>query len=153
MATVVQPTRSTTRRTIRVVIELPRAGRRAAARVVASVLLALCLAASAGAESSADAIPGGSLGNGIELPHRLWIAGDVTFHGQVPEQLPSRVEIDDLSLLARWEATKRLTLFGELRMEDFFEAEAGTGALLPSQWQFVFERLRSEEHTSELQSL
>jgi hypothetical protein len=126
------------------VIELPRARRTAAAWVVASMLLALCLAASAGAESSADAIPGGSLGNGIELPHRLWIAGDVTFHGQVPEELPSRVEIDDLSLLARWEATERLTLFGELRMEDFFEAEAGRGALLPSQWQFVFERLYAE---------
>src|SRR5262245_25496822 len=108
MTTVVQPTRSTTRRTSRVVIELPRARRTAVARVVASTLLAICLATSAGAESSADAIPGGSLGNGMELPHRLWIAGDVTFHGQVPEDRPSTLEIDDLSLLARWEPTKRL---------------------------------------------
>src|SRR5262249_3432525 len=132
-----------TRRTIRVVIELPRARRTGAVRVVASVLLALCFGASAGAESSADAIRGGSIGNGIELPHRLWIAGDVTFHGQVPEQAASRVEIDDLSLLARWEPTKRLTLFGELRMEDFFEAVAGEG-VTQSQWQFVFERLYAE---------
>jgi hypothetical protein len=125
------------------VIELPRTRRTAAALVVASVRLALCLATSAGAESSADAIPGGSLGNGLALPHRLWIAGDVTLHGQVPEELPSRVEIDDLSLLVRWEPTTRFTLFGELRLEDTFEAVAGEG-IPPSHWQFVFERLYAE---------
>ena len=115
-----------------------------AARAVVSLLLALCLAASAGAESgSARAIWRDSLGNGLGLPHGLWIAGDVTLHGQVPERLPSRVEIDDLSLLARWEPTNRLTLFAELRLEDLFDAVAGAG-VPSSQWQFVFERLYAE---------
>jgi len=114
-----------------------------ALRIVGPVALALGLAASAGAESSARAIWPNSLGNGLELEHGLWIAGDVTVHGQVPEQGPSRVEIDDLSFLARWELTTRLALFGELRMEDFFEAVAGEG-VLPSERKFVFERLYAE---------
>jgi hypothetical protein len=131
-----------------VVIELLRARRVVSPavgslRVVVPVLLTLWLAASAGAESSAGPIGRDSIGNGIELPHRLWIAGDVTLHGQVPEHGPARVEIDDLSLLARWEPTPRLTLFGELRLEDLFEAVEGEG-VPPSQWQFVFERLYAE---------
>src|SRR5262249_8621395 len=150
MATVVHPTRTTTSRTMRVVIEAERARRTTSAvlrhaaasalRAVGPVVLARGLAASAGAESSARAIWPNSLGNGLELEHGLWIAGDVTVHGQVPEQGPSRVEIDDLSFLARWELTTRLALFGELRMEDFFEAVAGKG-VLSSQWQVVVERL------------
>src|SRR5262249_40166826 len=153
MATVVHPTRTTTSRTMRVVIEAERARRTTSAvlrhaaasalRAVGPVVLALGLAASAGAESSARAIWPNSLGNGLELEHGLWIAGDVTVHGQVPEQGPSRVEIDDLSFLARWELTTRLALFGELRMEDFFEAVAGEG-VLPSERKFVFERLYAE---------
>jgi hypothetical protein len=114
-----------------------------ALRVVAPVLLALCLAASAGAESSGGRIRRDSIGNGLELPHGLWIAGDVTLHGQVPEHNPARGEIDDISLLARWEPTARLTLFGELRLEDLFEVVEGEG-VPPSQWQFVFERLYAE---------
>src|SRR4030095_3692636 len=145
MATVVQPTRTTTRRTIRVVIELLRARRVASPavgslRVVVPVLLTVCLAASAGAESSAGPIGRDSIGNGIELPHRLWIAGDVTLHGQVPEHGPARGEIDDLSLLARWEPTPRLTLFGELRLEDVVEAVEGEGGP-PNQWAVVVARL------------
>jgi hypothetical protein len=134
------------------VIEVLRTRRRRSAgvrhaanalRVVAPVLLALCLAASAGAESSASRVRPDSIGNGMELPHGLWIAGDATLHGQVPEQGPARGEIDDVSLLVRWEPTPRLTLFSELRLEDSFEVVAGEGAR-SSQWQFVFERLYTE---------
>jgi hypothetical protein len=114
-----------------------------ALRVLAAMLLALGLAAPARGESSAWRMGDYSIGNGLTLPHGLWIAGDVTLHGQVPEHGPSTVELDDLSFLARWEATTRLTLFAELRMENFFEAVAGEG-VTPSQWQFVFERLYAE---------
>lgn len=112
-------------------------------RVVAPVLLVLGLAVSAGAESSAWGIGEDSVGNGMELPHGLWVAGDATLHGQVPQQGPAIGEIDDLSLLVRWEPTTRLTLFGELRLEDLFEVVEGEGAQA-SHWQFVSERLYAE---------
>ena len=91
---------------MRVVIEAARtrrttsAGLRHAAasalRVVGPVVLALGLAASAGAESSARAIWPNSLGNGLELEHGLWIAGDVTVHGQVPERSELRFLLDQV---------------------------------------------------------
>jgi len=112
-------------------------------RVMPPVLLMLGLAASAGAESSVGRIGRDSIGNGIELPHGLWVAGDATLHGQVPEVGPAIGEIDDINLLARWEATTRLTFFTELRLESLFELIEGQG-VPSSQWQFVFERLYAE---------
>src|SRR5215475_11130725 len=108
MVTVVHPTSTTTSRTIRLVIELLRARRTAAfaARLRtplagALVLLMLAFPVSAGADDSASRIGRDSIGNGITLPWGLWVAGDATLHGQVPEHGPSLFEIDDMSLLAR----------------------------------------------------
>jgi hypothetical protein len=110
---------------------------------VVLVLLMLGFPASAGAESSASRIGRDSVGNGITLPWGLWVAGDATLHGQVPEHGASLFEMDDMSLLARWEPTPRFALFGELRLEDLFEVVEGEGTS-SDHWRFVFERLYAE---------
>jgi hypothetical protein len=65
--------------------------------------------------------------DGILLPSGLWIAADVSAEATVPEKGPAAVAFDDLSLLARWEPTTRLALFGELRVEDVVDAVEGEG--------------------------
>jgi len=57
----------------------------------------------------------------------LWFAGDATVNVGVPEGRPAFVELDDLTLLARYEPTPRLTFFTEVRLEDTLEIEEGKG--------------------------
>jgi len=57
-------------------------------------------------------------GEGFVVPGTgLWFGGDVTVVGAVPERLPSFVELDDLSLLIRYEPAPRLAFFSETRLE------------------------------------
>ncbi len=90
-------------------------------------LLALSLLPPAPAAASDWRIRRDQAGNGVVLPGGVWVAGDATVSGEVPEHGPPAAEIDDLSLLARWEPAARLALFGELRLEDLAEAVDGAG--------------------------
>jgi len=65
---------------------------------------------------------------GLLLPSGLWVAGDVTARTTVPRHGPTTFEVDDASLLARWEPTARLALFTELRFEDLVRVVEGAGA-------------------------
>lgn len=67
-------------------------------------------------------------GHGITFPHGLWLAGDLTFDGDLLEHEPASAELNDVSLLARWEPIDRLSFFGELRLDDVFEFVNGEGA-------------------------
>jgi hypothetical protein len=81
------------------------------------------LAGTAFAESPVRWTPG----EGAFLPGHLWVAADLNFGVEIPEEGPDGVEIDHLSLLARWEPTPRLALFGELRVEEPFHVVEGEG--------------------------
>src|SRR6185503_5751133 len=110
MATVVHPTRTTTRSTMRLVIELsrafcmharamrPRAARLGSLACAVAVLALVALPAAAGAESSGWRISRDPTGDGILLPGGVWVAGDVTLGVEVPEEggsdHPAIAEID-----------------------------------------------------------
>jgi hypothetical protein len=64
---------------------------------------------------------------GLLLPSGLWVAGDVTARTTVPQHGPAVFEVDDASLLARWEPSARLALFTELRLEDLVKVVEGEG--------------------------
>lgn len=95
-----------------------------------SRLLAVALAiglASGGSVRGEDSAIGWDPGHGARLPGGLWLAGDVTADGEVLEGEPASVELDDLSLLARWEPTSRFAFFGEMRLEDLVTLTEGAG--------------------------
>jgi hypothetical protein len=141
--------------TRRLVIELRRtvsaaaaaARRSALGRASARVALALLVTlgapsspAAAGSDVGMQRDPGGY---GLILPGKLWVSGDLTLGTQVLEVGPASFEIDDVSLLARWEPTSRLALFGELRLEDLLEVTEGRGAE-SGDAEVVVERLYAE---------
>jgi hypothetical protein len=64
---------------------------------------------------------------GLLLPGRFWLSGDLTLSVEVPEGEPTVGELDDVSLLARWDPLDRLGFFGELRLEDVVEVIEGEG--------------------------
>ncbi len=96
--------------------------RRRAGRGALAIALALC--GPAVAKDAIDWTPG----EGAFLPGHVWVAADLTFSTEVPEDGPTAIEIDHLSLLARWEPTPRLAFFGELRVEEPFHVIEGEGA-------------------------
>lgn len=57
----------------------------------------------------------------------LWFAGDVTITGGAPEGDPAFLELDDVSLLARWDATPRLAFFVEARLDETLELVEAEG--------------------------
>jgi hypothetical protein len=123
---------------MRMVMEL----RRRAWSAVVVLPLALLLAASAPAE----VVPGVTRdpsGVGLIFPGNLWLSGDVTLTLDVPETQPTSFELDDVSLLARWEPFGRLAFFSELRLENLFEANEDEG-LLTSGGELELERLYAE---------
>jgi hypothetical protein len=87
-------------------------------------------------------------GVGLILPGGLWLSGDVTLAVDVPEHQPATGEIDDVSLLARYEPLDRLALFGELRLEDIVEVVEGegvqTGSTETGSAEVLVERLYAE---------
>jgi hypothetical protein len=120
--------------------------RRTPAPALAPLILALLLSgltAAAGAASLASPIGRYSAGEGITLPWGLWLAGDLTVGGEVPEHGPAAAEIDDVRLLARWEPTPRLSLFTELRLEDTLEIVEAEG-VNTGDVEFLAERLYAE---------
>ena len=65
-------------------------------------------------------------GGGYWLADRtLWLAGDATLNATVREHEDAAVELDDISLLARYEATPRLSFFAEGRLENTVRLERG----------------------------
>ena len=66
-------------------------------------------------------------GDGFRLGRAIWLAGDATVVGIVPEHGAARAELDDISLLLRYEATPRLSLFSETRLENTVSLEEGRG--------------------------
>jgi hypothetical protein len=141
---------------MRAVIELRRILRRAVAptrlrRPAAAATLRRTLAPLLVLLLTAPGIAGGPLrgiardpsGIGLVIPGGLWISGDVTLAVEAPETGPVTGEIDDLSLLARYEPLSRLALFGELRLEDIFEVVEGEGVVTEG-GEVVVERLYAE---------
>lgn len=125
---------------MRIVSEL----RRRWLRAVVATPLALLLAASAFADDTV--VPGVARdpsGVGLILPGNLWLSGDATLTVEVPETQPTTFELDDMSLLARWEPLSRLAFFGELRLENLFEVVEGEG-VLTSGGEMELERLYAE---------
>lgn len=108
------------------------------------LLLALLAASPAVAAESARGVIRDPSGVGLELPGKLWLSGDLTLSLEVPEGAPPiTAELDDLSLLARWDPFDRLGFFGELRLEDVVEVVEGEG-IQSSGVRLVAERLYAE---------
>lgn len=123
---------------MRAVIEIPR---RLAIAGAASLLLALVVPP-AGAGGVTFPVARDPSGLGIVLPGGLWTSGDVTTSVTKIERDPATFEINDLSVLARWEPHSRLALFGELRLDDVVELVEGHG--LQGSRDLVVERLYAE---------
>ena len=104
-------------------------------RAALALLIVLAFAGAAGAgageaEESARSeddirVPPPSAGRGLSLPGGVWLAGDVTVSAEVPEGDPAKAELDDLSLLLRYEPVPRLAFFTEIRLEDSLELVEG----------------------------
>ncbi len=90
-------------------------------------LAALAVVVGLAGTASAENPIGWKPGEGAFLPGNLWVAGDINFGVEIPEKGPDVLEIDHLSLLARWEPTPRLSLFTELRVEEPFHVIEGEG--------------------------
>ena len=103
---------------------MSRVGSRAGFRLgLTALAAALWIGGAAWAESPIVWNPG----EGAFFPGNLWVGGDLNFGTEVPEQGPAAVEIDRLSLLARWEPLPRLALFTELRLEEPFHVIENEG--------------------------
>lgn len=93
--------------------------------------------------------PGGDVGenwgaDGYLLPGTgLWLGGDATLDGMVPQHEPSSLTLDDVSLLLRWEPTPRLAFFTELKVDELFTLTESEGAQRGSRV-FSIERLYLE---------
>lgn len=87
---------------------------------VALLMAATCVA-------SPPALIRGRLGEGYTLADQLWVAGDVTLVVLAPDHGPTSGEIDDASLLLRWEPTPRLSFFNETRIAETLSAVEGQG--------------------------
>jgi hypothetical protein len=86
--------------------------------------------------------PGGY--GGLLLPGGLWLAGDVTVNGTVPEHGRASAELDDVSLLLRYEPHPRLSFFTEARLDDALEYIDGEGLQETSGGDLSIERLYAD---------
>lgn len=67
-------------------------------------------------------------GEGFVVPGTgLWFGGDMTVSGAVKEDEPAVIELDDLSLLVRYEPSPRLGFFTELRLDETIALVEGVG--------------------------
>lgn len=88
-------------------------------------------------------------GSGYDVPNLppwlggLWLGGDVTLAGSVPETDDASLELDDINLLVRFEPHPRLSFFSEIRLENTFNLTEGHGASVDSADVFV-ERLYAD---------
>ena len=71
--------------------------------------------------------PGTPAAAGWLCPANVWVAGDLSLEGGIPRDQPASFALDEFSLLARWDATARLALFGELRLGDQIIFTEGEG--------------------------
>jgi hypothetical protein len=81
--------------------------------VLRALVAALVFAGAAHASGGVAWTPG----EGAFLPGSLWWGGDLNFGVEIPEEGRTGVEIDHLSILARWEPTSRFSLFLDLRVD------------------------------------
>lgn len=89
----------------------------------------LTTVAARAAETEAPASPYVEGGSGYLVPHvPLWIGGDLTLAGTVPEERSSSFELDDINVLARLEPHPRLSFFSETRLENTFKVTERHGA-------------------------
>jgi hypothetical protein len=103
------------------------------------LLLVMAPAVAAGPFPGVERDPSGL---GLILPGGLWVSGDLTLSLAVPEGNPATAEIDDVSLLARYEPFTRFALFGELRLENLPEVIEAHG--VETDAEVIFERLYGE---------
>ena len=90
-------------------------------------MLLVVTAPASGAMDASEMGASESEEGGLLLPSGPWVAGDVTARTTVPQHGPAVFEVDDASLLARWEPGARLALFTELRLEDLVKVVEGEG--------------------------
>jgi hypothetical protein len=110
----------------------------------AAAALTLGLAGAAGAGPEESGLVHWDPGHGVTVPrYGLWFAGDFTIDADVLEDEPNTIELDDVSLLARWDATDRLSFFTEVRLEDVVAFVDGEGAT-SGDWDLTVERLYAE---------
>ncbi len=57
----------------------------------------------------------------------VWLGGDATISGAVPEHDPAFAELDEVDLLLRYEPTPRLSFFNETRLDNTVTVEEGRG--------------------------
>jgi hypothetical protein len=135
------PTSITTSSTIRVAIDVVRRNCKAAAlgrpgaRVVAVAAVLLLVSATTRVPPAWSDEPAGAArhvferdpsGEGYRLFNGpLWLAGDATLTSVVPEHGHAFTELDDVSLLVRYELAPRLSLFSEVRLEETLFLDQG----------------------------
>ena len=119
-------------------------GSAAVATLVALFAVATALAAHA-AEVDVPGAPTIEEGSGYVVPnHPLWVGGDLTIAGAVPQDgRHASLELDDINLLLRYEPLPRLSFFSETRLENTFSIVEGHGANVHSADVFV-ERLYAD---------
>jgi hypothetical protein len=107
----------------------------------------LMLIASARPAGATDAVedPGSRFmqveNGGYSVPRLpIWLGGDLTVLGTVPEGGPAKLELDDINLLVRVDPLPRLSFFSETRLENTFKITAGQGPEVDSSDIFI-ERL------------
>ena len=124
---------------MRVAIEVPRSGRKCLSTsllVVLMVALSLSTMATAavGQDPSSEAAPspfrlvqdpGGGGYRFAGFP--IWLGGDATISGAVPEHDPAFAELDEIDLLLRYEPTARLSFFTETRLDNTITWTEGHG--------------------------
>jgi Phosphate-selective porin O and P len=110
---------------------LPRARRHAVRRLCVAVTLALLAVlrvterpASADLGTAQPPALGDAAPDGQRwLDDRLWLGGDLTVAGELLEDGPSSIEIDDINLLLRYEPLPQLAFFSETRIENTLNIE------------------------------
>src|SRR5262245_14969940 len=106
-------------------MELDR--RRLALSLVLSVLVftassGLCAVAAADESGTAAGSPDVGDQRGVEFADgRVWASAFATLAFESLDGQPEEINVDDLALLARWQATDRLSFFGSVAVEDFVD--------------------------------
>jgi len=152
MSAAVATTSTTANRMSRTAKDVPGATRRGVWPLwslmnALAVLMIMMLARSAhGADAVED--PGSRLmqveNGGYSVPKiPVWLGGDLTVQGTVPQNDRAKLELDDINLLVRFEPLPRLSFFSETRLENTFTITEGQGGHLDSSDIFI-ERLYAD---------
>src|SRR5689334_4623423 len=148
MSDAVATTRTTAKRMRRTASDVPGTIRRGAWSLVKALTVGmLMLIASACPAGATDAVedPGSRFmqveNGGYSVPRLpIWLGGDLTLQGTVPQSGAAKLELDDINLLVRVDPLPRLSFFSETRLENTLTITDGKGPEIDSSDIFI-ERL------------